>query len=151
MAGLGIGMAGAMLTISLLIVGRGWIVDGYTSDASVAVGAMALIRLLVVFHMLDALQCITSYILRAHKIAVAPMLIQAVTLWGLGLGGGWWLGFGSAVNPLEGMIKQWLPGAPVGAATLWLMAILAMVLTTVSLQYWYHRVRQKTTDEAAAV
>ncbi len=144
MAGLGIGMAGAMLTISLLIVGRGWIVDGYTSDASVAVGAMALIRLLVVFHMLDALQCITSYILRAHKIAVAPMLIQAVTLWGLGLGGGWWLGFGSAVNPLKGLIRQWLPGAPVGAATLWLMAILAMVLTTVSLQYWYHRVRQKT-------
>jgi MATE family multidrug resistance protein len=143
LTGLGIGMAGAVLTVLLLVVGRGWIVNAYTSDAQVAVGAMALIRLLVVFHLLDAAQCITSYILRAHKIAVAPMLIQAVTLWGIGLGGGWWLGFEAAVNPLAGLIDTMLPGAPVGAATLWLMAILAMVLTTASLQYWYHRVLRR--------
>ncbi len=140
MTGLGLALAGAALTVGVLLVARGAIVDLYTNDAQVAVGALALIRLLMVFHILDALQCLSSYILRAYKIATVPMLIQGLTLWGLGLGGGYWLGFGPSAGALTDVVDTWVTGAPTGAATLWIMAIIAMAITSLALQFWYHRV-----------
>jgi len=37
---------------------------------------------------------VLAFILRAWKIAVAPMVIFAGSLWGVGVGGGWWLAHG---------------------------------------------------------
>ncbi len=147
-AGLVIAATGAVTTIALAMLGRNWIVSAYTSDPAVATVALGLFGILAAFHMSDALQCMTSYLLRAHKIAVAPMLIQAGALWGIGLLGGWWLGFGPGAGALRGVVETLMPGAPIGAATMWLMAASSMALSATLLQYWYWRVAVKPSESA---
>ena len=65
----------------------------YTDDAEVTGVALSLIGYLVVFHVFDALQGMIGFVLRAYRVVVVPMLIYAVALWSLGLGGGYVLGF----------------------------------------------------------
>ena len=67
---------------------RRGIVQLYTHDAEVTAVALSLIGYLVVFHVFDALQGMIGFILRAYRVVVVPMLIYAVALWSLGLGGG---------------------------------------------------------------
>ena len=45
--------------------------------------ALSLVGYLVAFHVFDALQGISAFVLRAYKIAVAPMVIYALSLWGV--------------------------------------------------------------------
>ncbi|GAA4341803.1 MATE family efflux transporter [Pigmentiphaga soli] len=139
-AGLALALGGAAATIALVTAGRGWIVDAYTSDPRVAAVALGLLTMQPLFHFFDALQCCTSYLLRAYKIAVAPMLIQIGTLWGIGLLGGWWLGYGPAAGALAAPLARIMPGAPTGAATLWLMASVSIAVSGLMLQAWYRRV-----------
>jgi len=98
---------------------------------------VSLLGILGAFHLFDCLQCMSSYLLRAYKIAVAPMVIQAVSLWGIGLAGGWWLGYGPGAGALAGVVAALMPGVPPGAGTLWLMATAAIIASAALLQYWY--------------
>ena len=52
------------------------------------------------------LQITTAFVLRAYKVAVVPTVIYAVALWGIGLGGGYLLGFN-----VGGSVPAWLQGA----------------------------------------
>src|SRR5690606_5390928 len=100
-AGLTLALSGAILTCIIMIVGKPWILQLYTSDPQVAIVAAALLHLLPIFHLCDALQCINSYLLRAYKVAVVPMLMQIVALLIFGLAGGWLLGYGPAAGTLH--------------------------------------------------
>ena len=102
--------------------------------------ALGLLGMLAFFHLFDSLQCMTSYLLRAYKMAVGPMLIQAGALWGIGLLGGWWLAFGPGAGALCGVVGMLMPGAPTGAGTMWLMATFSMAVSSLMLQYVYWRV-----------
>lgn len=141
--GLGIAMTGAVITVLIMLLCRNLIVGAYTSDQQVATVALGLLNLLTLFHLVDALQCMTSYLLRAHKVAVIPMFIQAGTLWGIGLIGGWYLGFGPAAGTLSGLIDTLMPGATPGAGTMWLMAAFSMAIAGGLLQVWYRRLMRK--------
>lgn len=101
----------------------------YTGDAAVLAVAVPLLAWVAAFHVADALQAIASFVLRACKIATLPMLIYAGSLWGIGLGGGWWLVFGRpdlAPESWRGPLGYWVAataGLWVAAAGLaWLMA-----------------------------
>lgn len=130
----------ALLTAMLIIVGRGPLLRLYTDDAQVATAAALLLVLLPFFHIGDALQCIGCYLLRAYKIAVAPLMMQVVALTGVGLGGGWWLGFGPGRGALATPIQFFLPGAPIGTATLWVMSTVGLILSAGLLFLWYGHV-----------
>ena len=104
---------------------RRGIVGLYTNDAAVAGVALSLIGYLVAFHVFDALQGITAFVLRAYRIAVVPMLIYAVALWGLGLIGGYFVAF----HPVL--------GGPRGASGMWLMQTVALCLTSLLLLGFY--------------
>src|SRR5260370_40361980 len=67
---------------------------------------MPLLAIVVFYHFFDALQITTAFVLRAYKVAVVPTVIYAVALWGVGLGGGYLLGF-----DVGGMVPAWLTGA----------------------------------------
>lgn len=140
MAGIVIVAAGAGLTAITLIIGKPLILRTYTDDIQVAVIAAALLQLLPWFHLADAMQCIGSYLLRAYKVAVVPLLLQIVALTGLGLIGGWWLGFGPAAGSLQPVINRIMPGAPTGAASMWLMALMGLGLSATLLFLWYGHV-----------
>lgn len=150
-AGLAIALTGALLTALILVLGKPLILRMYTSDMQVALVAGALMQLIPLFHLCDAMQCINSYLLRAYKVATVPMLLQAVALLGFGLAGGWWLGYGPAAGSLDGIQRVLMPGAPAGISAMWMMAAAGLALSAILLHIWYrHIVRQYLRRQAAS-
>jgi MATE family multidrug resistance protein len=152
-AGILMVVAAALVTALLIIAGRGPILRLYTDEPEVAAMAALLLTLLPFFHVGDALQCIGCYLLRAYKIAVAPLLMQIVALTGVGLLGGWWLGFGPQRGALATPILHFMPGAPVGTSTLWIMSTVGLLLSAALIFCWYgyvvRRYAGRATDQAA--
>jgi MATE family multidrug resistance protein len=140
MMGLVVGLGGALITACALYFGRDVIVSLYTSDPAVALIALSLLALLPFFHIVDAMQCINSYLLRAHKIAVVPLCLQIFALMVVGLLGGWWLGFGPGRGLIEPLRNQLLAGSPVGAGSMWLMATIGLAISAVLLHGWYRHI-----------
>ncbi|HWC03788.1 MAG TPA: MATE family efflux transporter [Methylomirabilota bacterium] len=116
--------AAALTSVTVWVFRRG-VIGLYTDDVTVAGVALSLLGFLISFHTFDALQGITAFVLRAYRIAVAPMVIYAVALWGPGLVGGYLVAF----HPVL--------GGPRGVAGLWLMQSVALGLTSVSLLGFY--------------
>jgi multidrug resistance protein, MATE family len=85
---------------------RPYLLEAYTPDRQVIAAAMPLLAIVVFYHFFDALQITTAFVLRAYKVAVVPTVIYAVALWGIGLGGGYLLGF-----DVGGYAPAWLQGA----------------------------------------
>lgn len=110
---------------------RGPIVRFYTSDAAVAAVALTLIPYLAAFHVFDALQTGVGFVLRAHKRAVPPTVIYAVTPWGVGLFGGYHVAFVGLWGPPWGVTGMWLmQSAGLGLAGLLLLAFHLWLLRT---------------------
>jgi MATE family multidrug resistance protein len=143
MTGLVVGLCGAILTALILYFGREFIVAAYTNDTAVARVALSLLVFLPFFHIVDAMQCINSYLLRAHKVAFVPMLLQTFALMIIGLLGGWWMGFGPGKSLIEPVRNQLLAGSPVGAGSMWLMATIGLATSTILLHCWYRIIIRK--------
>jgi MATE family multidrug resistance protein len=77
------------ITIVMLVL-REPLAALYAEDATVQQFARTLIIGAAVCHVLDALQCLLYSSLRAWRITFTPMLVYGVSLWGFGVGGGWW-------------------------------------------------------------
>src|SRR5690606_41862593 len=122
-----------------LVIGGEAIVRAYTSDAQVAAFGLSLLAILPFFHVADSAQTLTVYLLRAYKIALAPMMVQILALGGIGLAGGWFVAFGPGKGTLAPLLDWLAPGAPGGASSLWTMATIGMAVSLVLLQplYWY--------------
>ena len=97
----------------------------YTRDPAVVAIALTLIPYLAAFHFFDALQTVASFVLRAYKLAMAPTVIHAVALWGLGVVGGYLVAFGGFWGP------------PWGIAGMWLMQSVALALAALLLVGFY--------------
>ena len=97
-----IGIAVWMLRIQLL--------DLYDPPAEVKVFAIPLFLFIAFYQVFDALQITAAFILRAYRIAFLPMVIYAGSLWGVGLGGGYLMGFnvfGNTPKFLQGANGFW--------------------------------------------
>ena len=105
--GLAIGIGCGALLGSAVFAARGAIAHVYTRDAAVVAAALPLLAWVGVFHVCDAAQALASFVLRAWRVATVPVVIYAVALWGIGLGGGYALAF----DPL-GVAPAALRGAP---------------------------------------
>ena len=79
-------IAGASLALAVWTL-RHPIVRLYTNDAAAAAVALTLVPFLAAFHVFDAVQTAVGFVLRAHKRAVAPTVVYALALWGVGLVG----------------------------------------------------------------
>ncbi|VVE87370.1 MATE family efflux transporter [Pandoraea bronchicola] len=98
-------------TLGLALAALMWfcrplILAAYTSDPQVAMVATPLLAIVAFYHVFDALQVNAVFVLRAWKVAIVPTIIYAVSLWGVGLGGGYVLGF-----DVGGLTPAWLYGA----------------------------------------
>ncbi|MER1966252.1 MATE family efflux transporter [Castellaniella sp. GW247-6E4] len=140
---------GAAATAAVLVLAQGPIVRAYTDEARVALVALALLQVAPWFHFCDAMHCASAYLLRAYKVAVVPLILQIVALTGVGLVGGWWLGYGPGAGRLRPVADWLMPGAPVGAATMWIMAAAGLGLTSALLFGWYARVLRRTAARLA--
>jgi multidrug resistance protein, MATE family len=122
--GLALGVAVATVLGGTVFLLRGPIVALYTGDPAVQTAALVLVVWLFLFHVGDAAQAVTAAVLRAWRVATVPLLIYAVAIWGVGLGGGYWLAFDlGAVSP------RTMQGAP----GFWAAAAGSLVLTALAL------------------
>lgn len=127
-AGIAMGMSVAVGISLALWFGAETLAALYTPDAAVRAAAAPLIALVALYHLADALQAVAVNALRGYRKSTVPMVIYAVALWGVGLAGGYALGFGGVL------------GEPLGAAGFWLAAIASLVLAGVLVTVYFERV-----------
>jgi multidrug resistance protein, MATE family len=92
--------------------------------------AIPLFLFIAFYQIFDALQVSAAFILRAYRIAFWPMLIYALSLWGVGLGGGYMLGFNITGN---------VPLALQGASGFWAANSISLGVAAVFLLYLFKR------------
>jgi MATE family multidrug resistance protein len=91
----------------------------YTSDAAIVAAALPLLAWVAVFHVADAAQTVAAFVLRAWRIAVVPLVIYVLAIWGVGLAGGYVVAFG---------VGGWSPAALRGAQGFWSAATAGLVV-----------------------
>lgn len=143
----------ALLMGGALYAGREAVVGLYTRDAAVASAALVLMAWLVWFHLADALQTMAALVLRAYRVATVPVVIYAVALWGVGLGGGHLLAFRDP--PQAGGPEAWIPWAT-GARGFWVASTVSLWLAAallLGLMAWVIRLKtaQALRDAAQTV
>ncbi|KAA6127974.1 MATE family efflux transporter [Cupriavidus cauae] len=113
---------------------RAPVLRAYASDAAVVQAALPLVTFVALYQAFDAVQVTTAFVLRAYKIALVPTVIYAVSLWGIGLGGGYVLGFGL----IDGM-----PAFTHGAAGFWLANSLSLAIAGALLVFYFIRISEE--------
>lgn len=134
-AGLRIALACALAIGVALFASRERIAGVYTTDAALVAASAPLLAFVAAFQLFDAAQAMCSFILRAYRITTLPMLVYVFSLWGIGLGGGWWLAFVVGASDLE-----WAP-AVAGARGFWIaagssLAVAAAALAAILARVW---------------
>lgn len=117
---------------------RNEIVRAYTPDTSIIASALPLFIFIAFYQLFDSIQVTTAFVLRAYKVAVVPTIIYAVALWGVGLGGGYLIGFD---------VFGIMPERVHGAAGFWLANSISLAIVAVLL-IWYLRIIQRRHETA---
>jgi MATE family multidrug resistance protein len=110
------------------------LLDLYDPPAEVKVFSIPLFLFIAFYQVFDALQVTAAFILRAYRIAFWPMLIYAGSLWGVGLGGGYLMGFNVLGNTPEFLQ---------GANGFWAGNSLSLALAACFLLYLFRRVAER--------
>lgn len=126
--GLAVACAAATVLGAAIWFGAGQLARAYTADLQVAAAAATLLAIVAFYHVADAVQAVMAQVLRGYKRATVPMVIYAVALWGVGLGGGYLLGLTD------------LLGAARGAAGFWLAAVASLVLAGAGVLAYFLRI-----------
>ena len=122
--GLEIGVAISAVMGGFVYVFREAILGLYTREPVIVAAAMPLLAWVAVFHIADAAQAIAGFVLRAYRIAVVPLVIYALAIWGVGLAGGYAVAFN-----LTGLT----PPALLGAVGMWSTATAGLVVAAVGM------------------
>jgi MATE family multidrug resistance protein len=113
MAWSGVGTA-AMLSVVIgwiVWLERSHIIGWYTTAPEVQHVADHLFLFIALYQVFDAVQSSSAFVLRSYHIAVLPSVLYALSLWGIGLGGGYMLGFntlGLTPPALQGAAGFWM-------------------------------------------
>lgn len=107
-------VAVAAVMAATVYVAREPLVRAFTTDAAVAAVALSIAGLAAVFHVFDAIQGTAGFILRGYRVAFVPMLIHGVSLWGLGLLGGYWVAYHTQFGARLGGAPSFWAAADVG-------------------------------------
>ncbi|TCP14494.1 MATE family multidrug resistance protein [Crenobacter luteus] len=105
--GLLVGLAGALITMAVVMGWRHEIIGLYSDDARVLALGAGLLVYSAVFQLVDATQTVASGALRGYKLTAVPMLIHTLTFWGVGLGLGVTLGLTDWLAPAMGVYGFW--------------------------------------------
>jgi multidrug resistance protein, MATE family len=134
---IGVLIAAAMGATAYLL--RDELLHAYTHNEVIVAAAMPLLAWVMLFHIVDAAQTLASFTLRAYKIATVPVVIYATAIWGVGLGGGYVLGF-----DLTGLT----PPALQGARGFWAASTAGLTVAAVGLcafLLWVLRAQKRST------
>jgi MATE family multidrug resistance protein len=132
LAGIALGLASGAAVGATLVLAARPIVALYTADPDVQRLAAGLLVFVGAYHVFDALQVSAVNAVRAYERTAVPMVIYAVSLWGVALGGGYLLG-------IAGVAAQGIELAPMGARGFWVAALAGMVLTAALVTAYFLR------------
>ena len=88
-----VGVGFMTMTAVVFLAAPTWLATRYTSEPATLAVAVALIPLAGVFQVFDALQAVTSGVLRGTGDTRIPAVLHLVAFWGVGIPLGMWLGF----------------------------------------------------------
>jgi MATE family multidrug resistance protein len=128
---------GSLLSL-LLVLFQKEVVLFYTQSPAVAELAAELLYWLACYQLADAMQVFCVFALRSYRITLFPLLTYAVTLWGIGLAGGYAVSYGF----IQFENLTWLQThSPI---TFWQTSTFALVLTALALfpVLWIHAYRK---------
>lgn len=126
--GLAVGCTAAAILGTAIYLGAVPLARAYTTDSRVAAAAATLLSIVAFYHLADAVQAVMAQVLRGYKRATAPMVIYAVALWGVGLGGGYLLGLTETF------------GAPLGAAGFWIAGVGSLAIAGMGVLAYFLRI-----------
>jgi MATE family multidrug resistance protein len=105
----------------------------YSGNPEIVALASALLVWVAFYHVADATQALTAFLLRCYHITIAPLALYGVLLWGLGLLGGYRLAY-------SGIAGQ---AATRSAGSFWAASTLAIGLVAACfLALLWHAVRR---------
>jgi len=107
----------------------------FSKDAAVVLGASAVLVWVAFYHLMDALQAVSVFILRCYRMTFLPLVIYCIMLWGVGL-------FGAYVLAYQGF-AGW-PAKP-EVVTFWATSSFALGMVSlafVSLVLWSAKQRR---------
>jgi multidrug resistance protein, MATE family len=122
----------AMTGLSLLLAALLWLLAPtvarlYSNSPEVIAVAVTLLLCVCAYQLADAVQTLCVFLLRCYQVTIAPFVVYAIALWGLGLGGGIVLtyrGF-AGIAAMQSPLGFWLAG--VGAITLTALIFVAIL------------------------
>ena len=105
--GTGTTMLIAVGIMIVLITIPGPIAGVYTEDSAILALALTLIRLACLFILIDAIQVIAAFCLRAFKDTRFPFIVMGIAYWLITLPLGYWLGVVKAEDATDGTVAFW--------------------------------------------
>ena len=122
--GLQLALVLSLVVGSAVYLAREGVLRLYTDQPAVLAAALPLLAWVALFHAADAVQTMAAFVLRAWRIATLPMVIYVLSIWGVGLSGGYWLAF----HPPAAMPAHWQ-----GARAFWIAATTGLTLSAMAL------------------
>jgi MATE family multidrug resistance protein len=110
----------------------------YTQDRAVLAIATQLVAFVAFFQLFDTTQTVIVNALRGYKIALIPMIVYTVALWGIGLGGGYALG----LERIDAANAAGLD-TPMGAAGFWLAGVVSLIVAGAILFAYFMQVSSR--------
>ena len=145
LTGLRMGAWAGLIAMAVLYGLREPLAALFSTDQAVVAMAVPLVIVVCFFHFFDSAQTQITLVLRAWHVTAAPMFVHLGALWGIGLGGGWWLTY---VYPARGgPWAEWLSGA----AGFWVAGAIALTLATIGVGFllWHvWRASEETVSRA---
>jgi MATE family multidrug resistance protein len=107
--GLKLALALALACCAVLAFFANPLAQLFSKDAAVVLGASAVLVWVAFYHLMDALQAVSVFILRCYRMTFLPLVIYTIMLWGVGLYGAYvWAYQGFAMWPAKpGVITFW--------------------------------------------
>ena len=100
--GLGLCLLCVLLSTSVVTLLHQQIAGLYSPNPEVVAQAAALLLWVGLYHLADATQAMSIFLLRCYRVTLLPLLIYGIMLWGVGLTGGyWWAYEGLQLGPLK--------------------------------------------------
>ena len=116
-----------LLAMSLLLLFPDAIIGAYTQSDTIRDLAFSLLRLAALFIMIDVVQIVGSFVLRAYKETRFPFVVVTFSYWGLALP----LGYAMAIH--------WGDSTPEGTVDFWYATILGIAVAAVLITWRVRR------------
>ncbi len=76
-----------------ILISRHWLATLFSSNPDIIALASTLLAFVALYHVPDSLQIMGMFLLRCYRITLMPLMVYSIFLWGIGLGGGYYLAY----------------------------------------------------------